>query len=141
VTLPRCDGAVTTGRHWIFPLPEFVELAAPRWSFITEGRDPEVPVDVPGSPGPADLRRGGDHPHTTVLAMARRPVTPTGGRYERVRVNVSAVDWWAPLVESWTDTVKVYPRAVSLALGVPRSSPSNASVRPLGSRPDVIFHR
>jgi NAD(P)-dependent dehydrogenase (short-subunit alcohol dehydrogenase family) len=42
--------AVTTGRYWIFPHPEFVELAAQRWSSIAEGRDPELLVDVPGLP-------------------------------------------------------------------------------------------
>jgi NAD(P)-dependent dehydrogenase (short-subunit alcohol dehydrogenase family) len=42
--------AVTTGRYWIFPHPEFVELAAQRWNSITEGRDPELLVDMPGLP-------------------------------------------------------------------------------------------
>jgi NAD(P)-dependent dehydrogenase (short-subunit alcohol dehydrogenase family) len=42
--------AVTTGRYWIFPHPEFVEIAAQRWSSITEGRDPELLVDMPGLP-------------------------------------------------------------------------------------------
>jgi NAD(P)-dependent dehydrogenase (short-subunit alcohol dehydrogenase family) len=42
--------AVTAGRFWIFPHPEFVEIAAQRWSSITEGRDPELLVDMPGLP-------------------------------------------------------------------------------------------
>jgi NAD(P)-dependent dehydrogenase (short-subunit alcohol dehydrogenase family) len=42
--------AVSTGRYWIFPHPEFVEIAAQRWNSITEGRDPELLVDMPGLP-------------------------------------------------------------------------------------------
>jgi NAD(P)-dependent dehydrogenase (short-subunit alcohol dehydrogenase family) len=42
--------AVTAGRYWIFPHPEFVELVAQRWNSITEGRDPELLVDMPGLP-------------------------------------------------------------------------------------------
>jgi hypothetical protein len=42
--------AVTDGRFWIFPHPEFVEVAAQRWNSITEGRDPELLVDMPGLP-------------------------------------------------------------------------------------------
>jgi NAD(P)-dependent dehydrogenase (short-subunit alcohol dehydrogenase family) len=42
--------AVTDGRYWVFPHPEFVEIAAQRWSSITEGRDPELLVDMPGIP-------------------------------------------------------------------------------------------
>lgn len=42
--------AVTTGLYWIFPHPEFVEIAAQRWNSITEGRDPELLVDMPGLP-------------------------------------------------------------------------------------------
>ena len=42
--------AIETGRYWIFPHPEFVELAAQRWSSIAEGQNPELQVDVPGLP-------------------------------------------------------------------------------------------
>jgi NAD(P)-dependent dehydrogenase (short-subunit alcohol dehydrogenase family) len=42
--------AVTDGRYWVFPHPEFVEIAAQRWSSIAEGRDPELLVDIPGLP-------------------------------------------------------------------------------------------
>ena len=42
--------AVTADRFWIFPHPEFVEIAAQRWNSITEGRNPELLVDLPGLP-------------------------------------------------------------------------------------------
>jgi NAD(P)-dependent dehydrogenase (short-subunit alcohol dehydrogenase family) len=42
--------AISTGRYWVFPSPEFVELAAQRWDSIVEGRNPELGVDVPGLP-------------------------------------------------------------------------------------------
>jgi NAD(P)-dependent dehydrogenase (short-subunit alcohol dehydrogenase family) len=42
--------AIETGRYWIFPHPEFVELAAQRWSSIAEGQNPALQVDVPGLP-------------------------------------------------------------------------------------------
>jgi len=42
--------AVTADRYWVFPHPEFVEIAAQRWSSITEGRNPELLVDMPGLP-------------------------------------------------------------------------------------------
>ncbi len=42
--------AVESGRYWVFPNPEFVELAAQRWSTIPEGLNPEQAVDVPGLP-------------------------------------------------------------------------------------------
>jgi NAD(P)-dependent dehydrogenase (short-subunit alcohol dehydrogenase family) len=42
--------AVTAERFWIFPHPEFVEIAAQRWDAITEGRNPELLVDLPGLP-------------------------------------------------------------------------------------------
>jgi len=42
--------AVSDDRFWIFPHPEFVEIAAQRWNSITEGRNPELLVDMPGLP-------------------------------------------------------------------------------------------
>jgi NAD(P)-dependent dehydrogenase (short-subunit alcohol dehydrogenase family) len=42
--------AVAVGRYWVFPHPEFVEIAAQRWHSIAEGRDPELLVDMPGLP-------------------------------------------------------------------------------------------
>ena len=42
--------AVVADRYWVFPHPDFVEIAAERWSTITEGRDPELEVDMPGLP-------------------------------------------------------------------------------------------
>jgi NAD(P)-dependent dehydrogenase (short-subunit alcohol dehydrogenase family) len=41
--------AVSTGRFWVFPHHDFVELAVQRWHSIAEGRNP-VPVDLPGLP-------------------------------------------------------------------------------------------
>jgi len=46
--------AITTGRFWILPHPEFVELAARRWRRIADGEDPELEVDVPGMPPSAE---------------------------------------------------------------------------------------
>ena len=40
--------AITAGRFWVLPHPEFVELAARRWRRIADGEDPELEVDVPG---------------------------------------------------------------------------------------------
>ncbi|MDQ6697978.1 MAG: SDR family NAD(P)-dependent oxidoreductase [Actinomycetota bacterium] len=42
--------AVTEARFWVFPHPEFVELAAQRWDTIAEGRNPEGAGDTPGMP-------------------------------------------------------------------------------------------
>ena len=42
--------AIESGRYWVFPHPEFVEMAAQRWSTIAEGQNPELQVDVPGLP-------------------------------------------------------------------------------------------
>jgi NAD(P)-dependent dehydrogenase (short-subunit alcohol dehydrogenase family) len=42
--------AIETGRYWVFPHPEFVELAAQRWSTIVEGQNPSLMVDTPGLP-------------------------------------------------------------------------------------------
>jgi NAD(P)-dependent dehydrogenase (short-subunit alcohol dehydrogenase family) len=48
-------GAVTEGRYWVFPQPDFVELAVRRWHGIAEGRDPELMVDTPGLPPAAEI--------------------------------------------------------------------------------------
>jgi NAD(P)-dependent dehydrogenase (short-subunit alcohol dehydrogenase family) len=41
--------AVATGRFWVFPHGDFVELAVQRWHSIAEGRNP-VLVNMPGLP-------------------------------------------------------------------------------------------
>ena len=47
--------AITDGRFWVLPHPEFVELAARRWRRIADGEDPELGVDVPGMPPAAEI--------------------------------------------------------------------------------------
>ena len=47
--------AITAGRFWVLPHPEFVELAARRWRRIADGEDPELEVDVPGLPPSAEI--------------------------------------------------------------------------------------
>jgi hypothetical protein len=47
--------AVVSGRFWVFPQPDFVELAVRRWHGIAEGRDPELMVDTPGLPPTAQI--------------------------------------------------------------------------------------
>ena len=42
--------AVSAGRYWVFPHPEFVEIAAQRWATIAEGQNPGLQVDMPGLP-------------------------------------------------------------------------------------------
>jgi NAD(P)-dependent dehydrogenase (short-subunit alcohol dehydrogenase family) len=42
--------AIESDRYWVFPNPEFVELAAQRWSTIPDGLNPAQSVDVPGLP-------------------------------------------------------------------------------------------
>lgn len=42
--------AVRTGRYWIFPNPDFFELAVERWHRIAEHADPLPPEQVPGMP-------------------------------------------------------------------------------------------
>jgi NAD(P)-dependent dehydrogenase (short-subunit alcohol dehydrogenase family) len=42
--------AVTTDRFWVFPNPDFVEVAAQRWASIAEGDNPTLVRDVPGLP-------------------------------------------------------------------------------------------
>jgi len=47
--------AITDGRFWVLPHPEFVELAARRWRRIANGENPELEVDVPGMPPAAEI--------------------------------------------------------------------------------------
>jgi NAD(P)-dependent dehydrogenase (short-subunit alcohol dehydrogenase family) len=42
--------AVRTGRYWVFPQPEFLELAIRRFHDIEAGIDPTSPEHVPGLP-------------------------------------------------------------------------------------------
>jgi NAD(P)-dependent dehydrogenase (short-subunit alcohol dehydrogenase family) len=47
--------AIASGRFWVLPHPEFVELAVRRWHRIAEGLDPDTAVDVPGFPPAAQI--------------------------------------------------------------------------------------
>ena len=47
--------AVTSGRFWVFPNPDWVEIAAQRWHSIAEGQNPSLDLDVPGMPPAAEL--------------------------------------------------------------------------------------
>ena len=60
--------AVEAGRFWVFPHPEFVELAVRRWHGIAEGSDPEVDVHMPGM-----------SPRAEMLAEVRAALEPPGG--------------------------------------------------------------
>jgi hypothetical protein len=42
--------AIVSGRFWVLPHPEFIELAVRRWHRIAKGLDPDTAVDVPGFP-------------------------------------------------------------------------------------------
>ena len=42
--------AIMSGRFWVLPGPEWVELAVRRWHRIAEGENPDPEVDVPGLP-------------------------------------------------------------------------------------------
>jgi NAD(P)-dependent dehydrogenase (short-subunit alcohol dehydrogenase family) len=42
--------AIASGRFWVLPHPEFVELALRRWHRIADGLDPDTGVDMPGFP-------------------------------------------------------------------------------------------
>jgi NAD(P)-dependent dehydrogenase (short-subunit alcohol dehydrogenase family) len=42
--------AVEQGRFWVFPSPEFVELAVRRWHTIADRENPAAPAEVPGMP-------------------------------------------------------------------------------------------
>ena len=47
--------AIVSGRFWVLPHPEFVELAMRRWHRIAEGLDPDTSVDVPAFPPAAQI--------------------------------------------------------------------------------------
>ena len=47
--------AVQANRFWVFPNPEFVDVAVRRWHGIADGDNPELEVDVPGLPPAAEL--------------------------------------------------------------------------------------
>jgi NAD(P)-dependent dehydrogenase (short-subunit alcohol dehydrogenase family) len=42
--------AVSSKRFWVFPHPEFVEVAELRWHAIAEGQNPSALADMPGLP-------------------------------------------------------------------------------------------
>ncbi len=42
--------AVTENRFWVFPHPDWLEMAADRWQLVAEGTNPEPPNSVPGMP-------------------------------------------------------------------------------------------
>ncbi len=48
--------AVTEGRFWVFPNPDFVELAVERWHTIAEGQNPTHDRRAPGMPPPEQIR-------------------------------------------------------------------------------------
>jgi NAD(P)-dependent dehydrogenase (short-subunit alcohol dehydrogenase family) len=64
----RVADAIVAGRFWVFPNPEFVELAVRRWHGIAEGRDPELLVDTPGMAPAADIA-------AEVAALVQAPPT------------------------------------------------------------------
>jgi NAD(P)-dependent dehydrogenase (short-subunit alcohol dehydrogenase family) len=43
-------GAVRENRYWVFPHPEFVDMAMERFHRIGEGLDPQPPEETPGMP-------------------------------------------------------------------------------------------
>ena len=47
--------AITSERFWIFPHPDFLELAVQRWHEISEGQDPAMLRDLPGLPTGEEL--------------------------------------------------------------------------------------
>ena len=49
--------SVREGRFWVFPHPEFVELAMERFHSIGEGRNPAPPVQLPGMAPRAEILR------------------------------------------------------------------------------------
>ena len=51
----RVADAIGENRFWVFPQPEFVELAVRRWHGIAEGHNPELLVDTPGLPPAAEI--------------------------------------------------------------------------------------
>jgi len=49
--------SITGQRFWVFPHPDFVEVAERRWATIAEGQNPALLTDIPGLP-PADQLLG-----------------------------------------------------------------------------------
>ena len=47
--------AIRNDRYWIFPHPEWVEVAMERFHRIGEGLDPEPPEDFPGLPPRSEM--------------------------------------------------------------------------------------
>jgi NAD(P)-dependent dehydrogenase (short-subunit alcohol dehydrogenase family) len=47
--------AVRANRFWVFPQPEFVDIAVERWHTIPEQQDPVRPEQVPGLPPSAQI--------------------------------------------------------------------------------------
>lgn len=47
--------AVTGLRFWVFPHPDFVEVAERRWATIVEGQNPSPLTSVPGLPSAEQL--------------------------------------------------------------------------------------
>ena len=60
--------AVQANRFWVFPNPEFVDVAVRRWHGIADGDNPELEVDVPGLPPAAQL-------NAEVRALLNPPAT------------------------------------------------------------------
>jgi NAD(P)-dependent dehydrogenase (short-subunit alcohol dehydrogenase family) len=47
--------SITGMRFWVFPHPDFVEVAERRWHTIAEGQNPSLLTDVPGLPSAEQL--------------------------------------------------------------------------------------
>jgi len=47
--------AVQSDRFWVFPHPDFVEVAVRRWHDIAEGLDPRLDLEVPGLPSTTQI--------------------------------------------------------------------------------------
>ncbi len=47
--------AVQSDRFWVFPHPDFVEVAVRRWQDIAEGLDPRLDLEVPGLPSTTQI--------------------------------------------------------------------------------------
>ena len=65
--------AVRTDRFWVFPHPDFLELAVDRFHRIGEAQDPEIPEEVPGMPPQSEVLA------EVMAAMAQAVVTNPDG--------------------------------------------------------------
>lgn len=63
--------AITSGRFWVFPQQEFLDLAIARWRDVEEGVDPTLPEHVPGLPPRSQLMA------EVMAAMAAEATPPT----------------------------------------------------------------